>query len=786
MKKRFSKLSRIAAATMGALAFLSIDASAQTGNFENTTAGAVYQVGTNGGVIRLRCATSQVSNNGGTNNIGTSGNPVPGIVEYGRTTAGAQTVAPMYYTNLMMSGVSTKTINDGVYIMGNGYGTPLGGAALYASMTTGNGYFASGGNRTYTGTFHYGGDVAQNIFAEGATAGGDNNYDKLDLFGASQKTIQFVAGANSGNVVVRNDIQMAGTSELRVNDDLSYNTTGNTNSLFAGIVVVADPTTTTEAIQMRSGGAAAAFSSTVTINPYGDFAVGGTGNVTLNGATTVLGNDNVGATSFGRIQVADGAAGDLVVNNSLTIDDGTVTDGQLYLGTGGTTLQVTGTLVNEVPYAQRTNVTFANASTVIYDNPAAQVVMGTLQSNNYANLTIGGGGNKTVDGDIYMRNDLAMAGAANLFMTPDVATPGNTLYRDVTGHAAGQDVTYAVTNNTQYIQGNMKLIGTMVTGRDYTMNNAHTKVAFATVPTTEFGFRVIPGVPLNTLNRNDIDAQIELPRMVRVLWAGGAPTLSALEIGYTDAEIAAAPTTAARESKIKFFEAYDINEAKQKLNGPTGTSYARDEAGNWVRQNYGGTGAPLVAQGVTAAGNNTDVALNSDIVLGAGAVQTIANGRWSDPATWDENVMPAYDDDVLVRHAVWTGNDVAQFGANAYIGPERDYSNGVATNASARNVTIIAVAPGFTNPGLVIDGADTDYANNYKFGITGDLTNLNTGVMSNDPASTLGDLAATPATSIQGLWVRPVNTAIQNVISVGGIINHGGVMNKGIIEICNQ
>lgn len=785
MKKRFSTLGRIAAATMGALAFLAVDASAQTGNFENTTAGAVYQVGSNGGVLRLRCSTSTVSNNAGTNNIGTSGNPVPGIVEYGRTTADAQSVAALYYTNLMMSGASSKTIPDGVYVMGNGYGSPLGGAPLYASMSTGNGYFAAGGDRSYTGTFHYGSDDAQNVFAEGETAGIVNNYDKLDLYGATNKTIQFVAGANNGRVVVRNDIQLAASTELRVYDDLSYNTTGATASLFSGAVVVADATTT-EAIQMRSGGANATFSSTVAINPNGDFAVAGTGNVTLNGATTVNGNDNVGGTTYGRIQVADGAAGDLVVTSSLTIDDGTATDGQLYLGTGGTTLQITGTLENQVTCAERSNVTFADASTVIYDNPATQVVMGTLQSHNYANLTIGGAGNKTADCDIYMRNDLAMAGTANLFLTPDVATVGFTLYRDVTGHAAGQDVTYAVTNNTQHIQGNMKLIGTMVSGRDYTLNNAHTKVRFgADVPTTEFGFRVIPGVALNTLNRSDIDAQIELPRMVRVLWTGGTPLVTALEMGYTDAELAAAPTTLARESKIKFFEGYNNAEPKVKINGLTGTTYARDEAANWVRQNYGGVGVTLVASGVNAGGINSDIASNSDIILGAGAVQTIANGRWSDPATWDEGVMPAFDDDAIVRHAVWTGNDVAQFGANAYVNPERDYNTGAA-GASARNVTIIAVAPGFTNPGLVIDGADTDYANNYKFGITGDLTNLNTNVMSSDPTSTLGDLAGTAATSIQGLWVRPINTTTQNVISVGGIINHGGVMNKGIIEICNQ
>ena len=103
--------------------------------------------------------------------IGVDGQRIPGTVAYS-SSDGSVTLTgtgdDTYYTNLYLSGSSSKTLSDGIFVAGS--------------------YSVSGGDRNYLGTFYYDGSNEQILAGENGSAGNVNIYNNLSLLGGGQKT----------------------------------------------------------------------------------------------------------------------------------------------------------------------------------------------------------------------------------------------------------------------------------------------------------------------------------------------------------------------------------------------------------------------------------------------------------------------------------------------------------------------------------------------------------------------------------------------------------------------
>lgn len=145
MKSKLSKKIMLGTLALAFVGISAIDADAQT--FTNTGAG-VYNA-TCGAKLRLKSSTTTspaVQADFTSTTQGVAGNPIPGIVEWAGST-GTQNVTAHYYTLLLLSGSSTKTVADGVHIV------PTGCATMDENGTTGGDYayvvVDGSGNVTY-------------------------------------------------------------------------------------------------------------------------------------------------------------------------------------------------------------------------------------------------------------------------------------------------------------------------------------------------------------------------------------------------------------------------------------------------------------------------------------------------------------------------------------------------------------------------------------------------------------------------------------------------------------
>ena len=121
MKSKLSKKIMLGTLALAFVGISAIDADAQT--FTNTGAG-VYNA-TCGAKLRLKSSTTTspaVQADFTSTTQGVAGNPIPGIVEWAGST-GTQNVTAHYYTLLLLSGSSTKTVETGVHIVPTGCAT---------------------------------------------------------------------------------------------------------------------------------------------------------------------------------------------------------------------------------------------------------------------------------------------------------------------------------------------------------------------------------------------------------------------------------------------------------------------------------------------------------------------------------------------------------------------------------------------------------------------------------------------------------------------------------------
>lgn len=340
----------LASALIAALFLLfGYDAFAQ--DFQNNSGGS-YNA-TCQAVIKIKNAAGAFT---GTAQLGTSpANYIQGTVAYTSSTSG-QTVQGLYYQNLLLEN-NTKTIQDGVHILGTVACTPTSYAVSFAGY-----YIITGtGDRTYNGTFYYDGTGAQTIVGESGS-GGTNGYNNLTLDNGT-KTID--AGTE---VEVDEVMNTAGDAPLSILGDLVLGT-----------------------------GPISTFDGTVTINNSGASLTTGSGTVNFNNDVTVtLGDLNV-PTGSGPVFVSSSA--DLVLANDA---NATLTLGD------NTSLVINGTFTNNYT-TDYSNAVFACNSSVIYNgtqNP--QYIEGT-SSAGYGNLVLNNG-NKEGKNNINICGNFSLSG----------------------------------------------------------------------------------------------------------------------------------------------------------------------------------------------------------------------------------------------------------------------------------------------------------------------------------------------------------------------------------------
>ncbi len=557
--------------------------------------------------------------------------------------AGTQTVQGRYYENLTVEDASLKTISDGIFVS--------------------EVYTAGGNDRTYNGTFTYDGSLAQDIFAETGMAAGTNRYNNLQLGEAGTKTLQ------AGDVTtIDGDLVMLASNTggfevlggLTIGDEVTQDaaapllidatgggaadgqfTTGTGNGAFAGTVTIDNG----GLLDIAGAGATNEFSNTVDVTDGDFFVRDGTGDVTVSGTMTLA---NLATATINLEQNA--------------------------------TVVVTGSLTNN--HAAGVNANFDDASTVEFSGAANQVVMQTVASNPYGNLSTDNGV-KDAGGDVYMSNNLDVGVTDGAGGNLDMGA--NTLY--MTDPNATAD--YDATNYTEVVGAMRRSVDAGVVG-PYTFNNAESQVTFTNNPYTGyFEMNVQPATA-----PNNYDASTDVNRKITLDFDDDTWTAT-IRAGWKDGEQGAgwggaSPVTT--EDQLRFFEADGTNEQKVA----TGNAPSRDNASQLRYVQLAGIDATAVAMPGNAI---SEFYATNDLLLRGGPTTfyAIADGRWSNPGTWDEGLEPHEYDNVIIPNGFTVHVGYRRDGIDGLIvGPnggqiEEGYSQGgdnTRDDALAVNVTV--------------------------------------------------------------------------------------------------
>jgi len=425
---------------------------------------------------------STITNTGGTFNSNT------GTVVF----TGTATIPNLNYYNLSFTGTTTKIFGTGVTIsVANNWNvsspatmTTTAGATVTGSISgtgaisMGSGTITLGGDFTNTGTFTCGtGTVNYNGVTQQVMG---NTYYNLTLSNSGVKTTA------SATVTVNNNLTIAGSATF----NLTYGVFGNATGIFsmaagtnliigtAGSGNMLFPTNFTSAnISLNS-------SSTVTYNSdtnvqtvsntpaYGNLVISN-----LNSKSILL--TATPAVINGTLQVNAGNTFGLGAGTSgyaLNIIGNAIINGTLDFGGGGISkiLNLTGNLSGSGSITQTTNightlnlggannsigsfVTFiGSGSTVNYNGAGSQQI---FASPNYINLTISGGGAKTLQGVTSVGNILTLTSGILTTTSTNLLSVTNTATTAIAGGSA-----------TSFINGpvNWTLPASLVSGSTYT------------------------------------------------------------------------------------------------------------------------------------------------------------------------------------------------------------------------------------------------------------------------------------------------------------------------------
>ncbi len=728
--------------TLVLIALFAYEASAQ--DFTNNIGGTYTACAT--GKIVMRLAGANGITTGiftGTAPMGLVTSRIPGIVDWGAGAAG-QVVQNRYYTDLTVSG-GAKTLAD-AYISG-----------VYTIAV-------GAGNRTYgTGTIHYDGTtLTQDITSESGASAGTNRYYNLVFEGSGTKIVQAASTVFADNSL--QTLPVGGSAvATTVNGILEIGKSATaTASTINGAFSVSGATAA-----FKNGNSATGFVSTFDIAAGGTVSVDANGDATLNAASTVtLGNLNLVAGGTAKLIVANG--GSLTLANDLgglaKIDIA-----------GGKEMTVTGSYTNL--FCAATNATYNVSSIVHYNGALAQAVATTVATNPYGNLWTDGG-DKTLSAcafpaGVYVAGDLSLAGG-NLYLgnAATAAASTSTLYiSDITKKVIYNDPSVLhgallSADGPTEVVGAMRLLGGagFATGTPYRFNN-HGMLATFTGGTFAAGnyFEVLslPG----TAPRN-YDPTKDLNRKISLRYSAAPMAFTAtVQAGYKVSDRAWAENPY-YENEFRFWESRDVpNLAIEKI--ATGFAYTRVIAGTIHTVSLPGiteTAADIDAAPI----GNADAGFLStnDLILRAGPTifYSIRDGRWSNPATWDEGAQPGANDDAVVRHTVHAG--YPRLSDAMYALPEQHPLTLV------KNITINDVAGSSLLWG---GGAGIGDVSIFNLTATGSITN-NSKIGGTMAPSGGNDVTST---AFNGMSIFTLSTMRTNNLFNNGLMNNCGTVEIG-------
>lgn len=531
---------------------------------------------------------------------------VPGLVSYNGAAVN-QNVQARFYTDLEMAGTGNKNVPDSVAVSGE--------------------YTAPGtGDRTYNGTFTYDGSTDQTILGEEAGSGG--GYNDVVLQNAGVKTLAVGTTADMQTLTILSatgDVNIKGI--MNVTDSLTQ-PTGHTIALDSGRVSLGNGTSNL-AGTVNIGGTDSSSTSALTMD---------------GGLVNISGTTNINA--FGSLNMTDGDAN---VSGTLAIGN----DPSAVISVANArTVTVSGTMTNANTLGN--NTYFADASTVIYNGAAGQVVMPTTATNAYGNLTITSPGEKTATGLVALSNNFSLDSAN--FDLGDCTIGGSLFMTDATATA-----NYADTITGYEVIGKFRrnILGQT---NAITFNNYATTVQLSNGAALNY---VELCVTPNDSSMNDFASNTDVRRTIKFTYdsvGGAGEWATAVKYGYKTSELATANQTNAFKNSLRYREEVAIAPSEKVSTGDQPIRDTTISAFNSVLlASIRGTGGRRLAQTALA-----EIASDNRLFLRGGPATfiSVADGRWSNPATWDEGEQPGATDIVKIR-------------TNVHIGFERDGIDGL-------------------------------------------------------------------------------------------------------------
>lgn len=472
--------------------------------------------------------------------------------------------------------------------------------------------------------------------------------------GSNSQTI--TGGENYRNLVFQN----GGTKNILAGSSVSSNTfvsdASNTLTNVFGTLAV-----------NNSGVASVASGSFIVGNgtDSGTFSIGTGVSASMNNALTNINNGFLVAASTATYSVNGGS-------NTLSLDN----NGNVNLAANSLLYVNSGVFKNNK--TDRLNMNFDIASTVQYNDDNAsgtQTMVSTNWAKPYGNLATSGSATKLPDGDVYTQGSMTFSGG-NINMASNTLTnlnpSNNPSYAGMT-EVIGR---YRISNS----------VSSITAGPSYVLNNAVTAATFTngTPTSTYFELNSQPNTwPSYTAN-NLTSTMTDVKRQMTLTFDGSATWT--MKAGYKRSEtglpIAQGGNggwdTSYTEDMLRFYEGTSASYEKMA----TSTSYTRV---NSTANSFGSvylTGfhsasvSTIDGIGDKFFGSTNELLFRS----GPALLTTIAHGRWSNPATWDEGVEPATGDQTLLRHTVWAG----------FVRPDKDnYTTDERSgNVLASNITI--------------------------------------------------------------------------------------------------
>lgn len=526
---------------------------------------------------------------------------------------------------------------------------------------------------------------------------------------------------------------------------------------------VGSGTTASVSYQFTLDNTSGAMTNNGTFNLNNTQASTASANITNNGTWNFNGSGTF-TSSADFTNSASGAGGGVYVNTgagNVTFNNFANNNGTFQTASG-TTVYLTGS------FTQSGGTIDMNCASNFHYSGGAQTILGNgANFASYGNLFLEGTGAKTAGGNVNVCNNLTVSQEVDM-------APGTNDYI----------LTMLNTNGTgsATYTGNVEVRGkfrwqNMTAGTAYTFNNANTQVTFSSVPTW---FQLDVRQQTTPTNLNNFSNSTDIKRSITANFSGTG-TISALRLYYEDSDKDA--SFSADENLMRFAEGYSSSASHQKL-VRGGATYTRNVSSAPKYVNYGGgsgSGINLIAS--AGGGSVYELSDGSNIVLTATplVIVSITNGRWTNPGTWDVGYVPTANDDVEIRHVVWTGIDQAVFGGSAWTADEVDGSINGDAGAAANSITIANVS-GAT---LVIGNQDQTMGTGERIfrtrlvPVTGfsspGIYNLNTNANTGD-----GDSGS--ATGLNGIWIRP-SGQFTPVLGTLQLTNNGSIMNKSILEI---